>query len=571
MEPYVGQVLAGRYEVLKKLNQGGVGAVYLAMQRPLDRPVALKLLLRQHTHDPTAIKRFEKEASSIARLAHAHIITVYDFGATDDGNLFIAMEFLRGQSLREMLDAAGWIPWERSLHIVRGVTRALVAAHTQQIIHRDLKPDNVMLVESNGDPDFAKVLDFGLARSIQGGESEAQTNRQGMIAGSPAYLSPERVNGVDDDPRSDLYALGAVWFELLCGEPPFSGDTAVKVILQHMREPPRRPSTVRPENPIPSFIDELVLSLLEKQPTRRPESAAALLQKLDEIARPAGWQVSSTEDIGRRQAHDLDVAQFAAAAPAYDGESIRFYLSEAATPQASRTSSSTWRPTPTQNPFVTEAATGDESLFTQRHAPAAGPRSVATTTTKTRARATDTRGHRFLSLTAEEQDSHIAALHAAAATGIPARLDSVAATVTWLATAKTARSVGELCVAFLASRFDRVVVVDVRSTEPIALGWVGVGTLDDLSWAVGGHADLHTLSERRDAYYGPALATEGWRSWYATLGGSVPGAMFVGGLNSDGMTSFVVYADHRETSLRPGIKDVVVVLKEAAAALSLIG
>ena len=333
-DPFVGRTLAGRYEVLKKLNQGGVGVVYLAMQRPLDRPVALKLLLRKHADDPTAIKRFEKEAASIARLAHAHIVTVYDFGTTDDGDLFIAMEFLRGQSLRDLLDAAHWLPWERTLHIVRGVTRALVAAHTQKIIHRDLKPENIMLVESNGDLDFAKVLDFGLARSIEGDDRQQKITRHDVIPGTPAYLSPERINGVSDDPRSDLYALGAVWFELLCGEPPFPGETSIKVILRHVHEPPRTPSSVRPDNPVPPFVDELVLSLLEKQPERRPASAAALLAQLDAIARPAGWHVVDADDLARQSVHDRALATYTVAAAALaatiaeDSAEVRFAPAE---------------------------------------------------------------------------------------------------------------------------------------------------------------------------------------------------------------------------------------------------
>jgi serine/threonine-protein kinase len=586
-DPFVGRTLAGRYEVLKKLNQGGVGVVYLAMQRPLDRPVALKLLLRKHADDPTAIKRFEKEAASIARLAHAHIVTVYDFGTTDDGDLFLAMEFLRGQSLRDLLDAAHWLPWERTVHIVRGVTRALVAAHTQKIIHRDLKPENIMLVESNGDLDFAKVLDFGLARSIQGDDGADKITRHDVIPGTPAYMSPERVNGISDDPRSDLYALGAVWFELLCGEPPFPGETSLRVILRHVHEPPRAPSSVQTENPVPPFVDELVLSLLEKQPERRPASATALLQRLDALARPPGWQIAGADELLRQSHHDGAVAGYTVAAAALaatiaeDSNELRFALAEGEPLPLTKK-----KPAPSLSP----ASVDEPLLLTKRKAPSLAPAHAdgggffdepitipdaqAPVSAAAAHLASSSSGQRrptedFLLLTSAEQEAQIAALHDAAASGIPARIESVAVAAGWLGTARTARAVGELCVAFLASRFDRVVVVDVRGPVPLALARAGLHASIDVAAAVSGNATLRELAARREAHYGPSSSAADWMAWYALLGGTVPGAMFVAGLQSDGVPGFVFYADHKGVALRPS-KDIVVLLREAAAALTLV-
>ncbi len=594
VDPFVGRTLAGRYEVLKKLNQGGVGAVYLAMQRPLDRPVALKVLLRKHADDPTAIKRFEKEAASVARLAHAHIVTVYDFGSTDDGDLFLAMEFLRGQSLRDLLDAAGWIPWERSLHILQGVTRALVAAHTQKIVHRDLKPENIMLVESNGDLDFAKVLDFGLARSIQG--QGPQITRHDVIPGTPTYMSPERANGISDDPRSDLYALGAVWFELLAGEPPFTGETSIKVILRHVHETPRRPSQVQPHNAIPPFVDELVLQLLEKQPDRRPSSAMELLQRLDALARPAGWHVAGARELARRGAHDRELATFSAAAAemaatlADDTLELRFSAADAEPlPLTQR------KPPP---PTVTQE---QPLLLTRRKAsslppsssslpPSSSPQPPSPLSAEAAAvglssalpaalglpgnfRSLSTRipTEEFLRLPASAQEASIAALHDSTAHGIPARIESVAEVAGWLGTVRTARAVGELCTAFLASRFERALVVDVRATEPVPLGRAGFAAPAGLAGLVASTPGLPELASRREAYYGPSISTAAWMQWYGGLGGAVPGAMFVAGLQSEGRLAFVFYADHRDVALRPDVKDTVVLLREAAGALSMVG
>jgi hypothetical protein len=162
-------------------------------------------------------------------------------------------------------------------------------------------------------------------------------------------------------------------------------------------------------------------------------------------------------------------------------------------------------------------------------------------------------------------------MHDAALRGIPARIESVAVAVGWLGTARTARAVGELCVAFLASRFDRAVVVDVRGPAPIPLARAGVHAGVDVAAAVVDNPTLRELASRREAHYGPSVSTPDWMRWYGSLGGGVPGAMFVAGLQSDGVPGFVFYADHRDVTLRPAIKDVVVLLREAAAALSLVG
>jgi serine/threonine protein kinase len=592
-DPLVGRLVADRYEVVKKLNQGGVGAVYLAIQQPLDRPVALKVLLQKYADDVTAIRRFEKEAAAIARLAHAHIVTVYDFGTTAEGDMYLAMELLRGHSVRELLDQVSFLPWERALHIVIGVTRALVAAHGRGIVHRDLKPENVMLVENNGDIDFAKVLDFGLARTITQSPGSTPITRHDVIPGTPAYMSPERANGVSDDPRSDLYALGAMWFELLVGEPPFPGETSIKVILRHVHEQPRRPSQTRPENPIPGFIDGMILRLLEKSPEARPTSAKSLLDELERLVRPAGWHASGAADVARHVAHDKDLAGFSAAAATLLEDDLHFAveLGEPTPLLRKKAPSSPSRPAPTSEPVLLtrkkpasllappspsspSATSSSPSATSSSPSATSSSPSVATSAPAARHRTDDFLRASFADAPTTSPDALADDDDRMAPPHVPARIDSVAQVAGWLAAARTVREVGELCSAFLVTRFDRALVVDVRGETPILLAAAGFAVPPSpvaVAVALQNDAVVRDLAGRREAYYGPALTGPAWLRWFAALGGPVPGALFVGGLGREGTPAFVFYADHKDGALRPRVKDTVILLREAAGALSTIG
>ncbi len=579
----VGRLVAGRYEVVKKLNQGGVGAVYLAIQQPLDRPVALKVLLQKYADDPTAIRRFEKEAAAIARLAHAHIVTVYDFGATSKGDLYLAMEHLQGLSVRELLQQVGCLPWERSLHIVIGVTRALVAAHGCGIVHRDLKPENVMLVEHNGDVDFAKVLDFGLARSITQLPGTTPITRQDVIPGTPAYMSPERANGISDDPRSDLYALGAMWFELLVGEPPFPGETAIKVLLRHVHDQPRRPSHARPDNHIPGFVDGMILRLLDKAPEGRPRSAKSLLDELERLVRPAGWHASGAAELARHTAHDETLASFSAAASTLEEEDLQFSfeLGEP-TPLLRKKSGAPASSTIEHEPVLltrkkASPSTSDAPWGSASGAPSPTPRGEGVVEPVMAPSADDLieavgitdsflRGPELTHPRRPSTRSLPPSLP-------PTRIESVAQVAAWLAVAKTAREVGELCSAFLVTRFDRAMVVDLRVELPVVLATAGFTSPPSTPQVI---VSLHTdavvrdLAGRREAYYGPALTGPAWHRWFTALGGHAPGALFVGGLGREGTPAFIFYADHRDGALRPQVKDTVILLREAATVLSTI-
>jgi serine/threonine protein kinase len=538
-DSYVGRMIAGRYAVVKKLNQGGMGAVYLAIQRPLDRFVAVKVLLKSHAGDPTAARRFEKEARSVSRLTHPHVVTLYDFGETEANELYIAMEYLHGTSLRELLDASGFISWDRSLHIMRGVVSALVAAHGAGIIHRDLKPENVMLVERSGDEDFAKVLDFGLAKSVEPESASAITQRD-IIPGTPAYLSPERANGVADDPRSDLYALGAMWFELLVGRPPFEGESSIKVILRHIHEQPAVPSRANPKNPIPPVIDQLVLQLLEKHPDHRPRSAEELLERLETLHRPQGWHVDTPGSLGRHTGADEALHGFTVAVSELDELSFSIEEEEPV-PLVQRKV----RSEPDPGIFKTD--------FLPRGMP---PPSVP----PAEPRPTD------------EPVLLVRKKPAIGQTPAPAklRIASIAEVSPHLAAAKTSREVAELCVAFLATRFDRAAVLDLRDRGPQLLAATGIAEAPALPGAVLRCAGLREMLPRRDAYYGPSIGTPDWLGFFRSLGGHMPGALFVATLKRDGAPAFLFYGDHRDLALRPDVRDAVLLLKDAAAAFSIV-
>ncbi|MCC7108935.1 MAG: protein kinase [Deltaproteobacteria bacterium] len=581
-DPYVGRLIAGRYQIERKLNEGGMGAVYLAIQRPLDRPVALKVLLRRHTDDPTAALRFEKEARAVSRLTHPHVVTLHDFGSTEGGELYIAMEYLQGLSLREVIEHSGALPWDRSVHILRGVTAALVAAHGSGIVHRDLKPENVMLVERAGDVDFPKVLDFGLARSIEPTQHTPITQRD-VIPGTPAYMSPERASGVADDPRSDLYSLGAMWFELLTGRPPCEGESSIKVILRHIHEPPVAPSSRARGRPVPQALDLLVLSLLEKHPDRRPASAGELLEQIDALSRPRGWHVSSTERVGRQAQRDHDLSGF------MDGvdelSDLEFRLADALADAE-----------PAEEPLplvaVKRAPTPVAPVHTEmipNEMPGPGAPAMRVEPARPAERimplgAEPRAADEPLLLVTRKAPTHPPASmppslapHSLPPTALPStqtpppailRLSSIADVSRHLAAAKTTREVAELSLAFLATRFDRCFIADLRGTARVlaSLGFVDAATIPAAVLRCPGLVDL---LGRKDAFYGATATTADWLQFFRALGGQMPGALFVATLKREGRPAFLFYGDHRDLNLRPDVRDAVVLLREAATAFSL--
>jgi serine/threonine-protein kinase len=288
----------GQYTLLEKIGEGGMGAVYRAEHEMLRRPTAIKLLAPQSSGEQS-LRRFEREAQATARLTNPHTVTVFDFGRTPEGAFYYVMEYLDGIDLERLVREAGPLPPGRVVHILRQVCEALAEAHGVGLIHRDIKPANVLLSELGGISDFAKVVDFGLVKDLKGAD-DIRLTREDVFAGTPQYLAPETIeNGLSSDPRSDLYALGAVAYYLLTGTPVFEGRL-VEIIQSHLQRSPVPPSA-RLGRPLPAKLERVVLECLEKDPGRRPESAEALMDRLDACDDVEPWNTEDARTWWRRR------------------------------------------------------------------------------------------------------------------------------------------------------------------------------------------------------------------------------------------------------------------------------
>jgi len=289
LDPLLGAVVAGRYHVERRLAAGGMGVVYIARQEPLGRRVALKVI-RGDASDPVAQQRFEREARAASSLQDPHVVVVHDFGVIEGGaahgGLFLAMELLEGETLRQRLAGAP-LSWGQSVVLVRQVAQALAAAHARGVVHRDLKPENIMLGKSDGGSERCKVLDFGLAKSTGAAalvEAGRNLTRSGGFVGTPGYISPEVIDGASEDPRQDVYALGVIWWELLSGRHPFPAETPMKTLVRQMHEePPPLEPALRQQAGVPDEGAALVTTLMARDPARRPRDGSDVLARLDAL------------------------------------------------------------------------------------------------------------------------------------------------------------------------------------------------------------------------------------------------------------------------------------------------
>lgn len=267
----------GQYMLLEKIGEGGMGVVYRAEHEMLRRPTAIKVLPPASAGEQS-LKRFEREAQLTARLTSPHTVSVYDYGRTLEGAFYYVMEYLDGLDLERLVREAGPLPPGRVVYILRQVCEALAEAHGVGLVHRDIKPGNILLSEVGGLQDFAKVVDFGLVKDLTS-SGDARLTRENIVAGTPQYLAPETIrDGSSSDPRSDLYALGAVAYYLLTATPLFAGRP-MEVIQSHLNATPEPPAR-RLGRPLPPKLELIVLDCLEKDPSRRPESAQALADRL---------------------------------------------------------------------------------------------------------------------------------------------------------------------------------------------------------------------------------------------------------------------------------------------------
>ncbi|HEY8039426.1 MAG TPA: serine/threonine-protein kinase [Polyangiaceae bacterium] len=289
-ESLVGVILSGRYFIERLIGEGGMGAVYQAEHTHMRKRLAVKVLHPEMSRLTEVVARFEREAMAAAHIEHPNVAAATDFGKLEDGSFFLVLEYVEGKSLREAINE-GRLELGRALHITRQIAGALARAHALGIVHRDLKPENVMLVKREGDSDFVKVLDFGIAKVPVGemfGDNKAQPGQAltqlGMVYGTPEYMAPEQALGQVVDARADLYALGIMAFEMIVGARPFEHESKVTLLGMHVTAPIPKMAERAPDASVPPEIDAIVTRLLAKESTARFHDAKELIEALDAAA-----------------------------------------------------------------------------------------------------------------------------------------------------------------------------------------------------------------------------------------------------------------------------------------------
>ncbi len=270
----VGQVVADRYHVIKKLGEGGMGQVYLAEHVKMGRRSAIKVMNPSMVHDPDAVARFNREASNASRITHPNVCAIYDFGETPDGLIYLAMEFIEGEPLTDLLEREGALPVPRAVGIFTQVAEALQAAHDLGIVHRDLKPDNVMLARRRDGADMVKVVDFGIAKAVGGDESGQKVTKTGLVLGTPEFMSPEQLSGDTLDGRSDLYSLALVLYRMLTGKLPFEATTVQETMIKRLTDEPTRLAQSRPDLEFPPGLQAVLDTALSRTPVDRYQTVA---------------------------------------------------------------------------------------------------------------------------------------------------------------------------------------------------------------------------------------------------------------------------------------------------------
>jgi serine/threonine-protein kinase len=286
-EAYAARQL-GQYQLRRRLGSGGMGEVYLGEHILLRRDCAIKLIRPDQAGDPTNLSRFEREVQAMATLTHWNTVEIFDYGHADDGTFYYVMEYLPGMTLQELVERHGPLPPGRAVHFLRQICAALHEAHCKGMIHRDIKPRNVIACRRGGVYDVAKLLDFGLVQCIGLEKEASKLTVQGAILGSPPYMSPEQAIGKNNiDARTDIYSLGSLAYFLLTGQPPFSRDSAMEMLVAHVHEQPAPLTDHRPE--LPLDLQEIVLRCLNKDPDNRFQDVDSLDRALADCACADQW------------------------------------------------------------------------------------------------------------------------------------------------------------------------------------------------------------------------------------------------------------------------------------------
>src|SRR5258705_9891875 len=275
----LGQVLAEKYRIEERLNSGGMGTVYRGTHILMDKTVAVKVLRPSLAADEKIVARFSREARAASRISHPNALSVTDFGEDENGIVFLVMEYLSGKTLKEVIRDEGPLPLARTVDITRQIGGALEAAHGQGVVHRDLKSDNIMLL-STGAADFAKVLDFGIAKIIEPeGEFDPGLTAPNLVIGTPQYMSPEQCSqAADIDARSDIYSFGVILYEMLVGHVPFTGESPTAIMMKHLQDP--APSVLDERDDLPPAIGRIVSRAMAKRPEERYQRIEELIEDL---------------------------------------------------------------------------------------------------------------------------------------------------------------------------------------------------------------------------------------------------------------------------------------------------
>jgi eukaryotic-like serine/threonine-protein kinase len=296
----------GNYRLKARIGGGGSGDVWLARQDPLGRSVALKVLKERGASDDESIRRFEREARAASQLKHPNTIRIFDFGASDDGVLYIAMELLEGLDLDTLVELSGPLPLERVIHLARQACGSLAEAHDAGIIHRDIKPANLFVTHAGDDEDFLKLLDFGVARLAETPSGASSLTESGILFGTPAYMSPEVCSGEPADARSDIYSLGAVLYYMLTGTPLFPNRSFGDTVMSHVSKVPDRPS-MRLGAPVPADLEAVIMRCLEKWRDARFTNVRALDAELAACADAGKWTREDAQAFWRNARSSLQL------------------------------------------------------------------------------------------------------------------------------------------------------------------------------------------------------------------------------------------------------------------------